>query len=88
MNLSEKLEIFIPTYNRKPYIKHTLTQLTAADSPVKDCSITVLDNASEDGSSEVIADFAEEIEKKETGAIDLGFYEETREFHHQKRNGD
>lgn len=32
--------------------------------------------------------FAEEIEKKETGAIDLGFYEETREFHHQKRNGD
>ena len=58
MNLSEKLEIFIPTYNRKPYIKHTLTQLTAADSPVKDCSITVLDNASEDGSSEVIADFA------------------------------
>lgn len=32
--------------------------------------------------------FAEEIEQKETGAIDLGFYEETREFHHQKRNGD
>ena len=32
--------------------------------------------------------FAEETEQKETGAIDLGFYEETREFHHQKRDGD
>ncbi len=52
------LEILIPTYNRKPHITRTLTQLTAPDSPVRACSITVLDNASTDGSSEVIADFA------------------------------
>lgn len=56
--LEKQLEIFIPTYNRKPHITRTLTQLTAPDSPVKNCSITVLDNASEDGSSEVIAEFS------------------------------
>lgn len=59
--LNEQLEIIIPTYNRKPYITHTLEQLTAADSPVKNCSITVLDNASTDGSSEVIESFAKKF---------------------------
>lgn len=57
-NIEQTLEILIPTYNRKPHITRTLTQLTAAASPVRACSITVLDNASEDGSSEVIAEFA------------------------------
>ena len=57
-HLEDQLEILIPTYNRKPHITRTLTQLTAPESPVRACSITVLDNASEDGSSEVIADFA------------------------------
>ena len=56
--LSDYLEILIPTYNRKPHITRTLTQLTAPESPVRTCSITVLDNASEDGSSEAIAQFA------------------------------
>lgn len=58
MNLQDTLEILIPTYNRKPHITRTLTQITAPESPVKNCSITVLDNASDDGSSQVIADFA------------------------------
>lgn len=57
-SLADTLEILIPTYNRKPHITRTLAQLLAADSPVRDCFITVLDNASEDGSSQVIADFA------------------------------
>lgn len=61
MNISNKLEIIIPTYNRKPYITHTLEQLTAADSPVKNCSITVLDNASTDGTRELLADFARQF---------------------------
>lgn len=56
-NIKSILEILIPTYNRKPYIERTLKQLTAEDSPVKDCPITVLDNASEDGSSEAIDRF-------------------------------
>ncbi len=54
----EQLEILIPTYNRKPHITRTLRQLTAPESPVRNCSITVLDNCSTDGSSEVIAAFA------------------------------
>lgn len=58
MKLESQLEILIPTYNRKLHITRTLTQLTAPDSPVRACSITVLDNCSTDGSSEVIADFA------------------------------
>lgn len=56
--MKNTLEIIIPTYNRKPHIKRTLTQLTAKDSPVRDCQITVLDNASTDGSSKLIEDFA------------------------------
>lgn len=58
MIIEKQLEILIPTYNRKPHITRTLTQLTAPESPVRTCSITVLDNASEDGSSEAIARFA------------------------------
>ncbi len=58
MNIQNQLELLIPTYNRRPHITRTLTQLIAPNSPVRACSITVLDNASEDGSSEVIADFA------------------------------
>jgi len=56
--LESQLEILIPTYNRKAYLEHTLTQLTAPESPVKNCSITVLDNASEDGTAEVVDRFA------------------------------
>lgn len=58
MNLAERLEIIIPTYNRKEYLRSTLAALTAPDSPVKNCSITVLDNASTDGTRELLADFA------------------------------
>lgn len=61
MNIQTQLEILIPTYNRKPHITRTLTQLTAPESPVRLCSITVLDNASTDGSSDVIADFAQKF---------------------------
>ncbi len=56
--IQEQLEILIPTYNRKPHITRTLGQLTAPESPVRTCSVTVLDNASDDGSSEAIAQFA------------------------------
>lgn len=61
MNLAERLEIIIPTYNRKEYLRSTLAALTAPDSPVKTCSITVLDNASTDGTRELLADFARQF---------------------------
>lgn len=57
-SLETNLEILIPTYNRKEHLTRTLTQLTAPESPVRRLSITVLDNASTDGSAEVIEEFA------------------------------
>lgn len=56
-SLNTQLEIIIPTYNRKEHLQRTLTQLTAPESPVRQLSITVLDNASTDGSSELIEEF-------------------------------
>ncbi len=57
MKLNDTLEILLPTYNRRPHLERTLTQLTAEDSPVRGCNITVLDNASTDGTSELIEEF-------------------------------
>lgn len=57
MNLATQLEIILPTYNRKAYLENTLMQLTAPESPVRACKITVLDNCSTDGSSDVIDAF-------------------------------
>ncbi|MDD7578345.1 MAG: glycosyltransferase family 2 protein [Elusimicrobia bacterium] len=56
--LQQRLEIIIPTYNRKSYLKRTLSQLTEEESPVKGLSITVLDNASTDGTGELVEAFA------------------------------
>lgn len=55
--LKESFEILVVTYNRKAYLEHTLQQLLAADSPVKEVSITILDNCSTDGTSELIDAF-------------------------------
>ena len=52
------LEICLITYNRKDFLRRTLTQLLADSSAVKSLPITVLDNASTDGSSELIKEFA------------------------------
>ena len=45
ITLQEQLEIILPTYNRREHLQRTLTQLTAPESPVRHCSLTVLDNA-------------------------------------------
>lgn len=49
----EQLEVLCITYNRAAYLDRTLQQL--ADSPVADCRITILDNASTDGTPAVCA---------------------------------
>ena len=54
MSLIDTLEILIITYNHKPHLQETLMQLLAENSPVKDIQITVLDNCSTDGTSELI----------------------------------
>ena len=57
MNLQDKLEILIPTFNRKKLLEKTLEQLLDQDSPVKDLQITILDNACTDGTPEMLAKF-------------------------------
>lgn len=43
------LEIILITFNRLPFLKRTLDFVFAENSPIKDFPITVLDNASTDG---------------------------------------
>lgn len=50
----DDLEIIIITYNRIKYLKNTLSQLFSNNSPIKDFKFTILDNKSNDGSSELI----------------------------------
>ncbi|MDR1941656.1 MAG: glycosyltransferase [Endomicrobium sp.] len=58
MNIENTLEIILITYNRKNYLENTLKQILADKSPIKNCKITVLDNASTDGSGELIREYA------------------------------
>ena len=58
MNLETQLELFLPTYNRKRFLANTLEQLTAPESPVRNCQMTILDNASTDGSAELLDEYA------------------------------
>ena len=46
MGIAEKLDIFLITYNRAPYLKKTLEQLFSAESPIKNFPITIIDNNS------------------------------------------
>ena len=55
--IKDDLEIILVTYNRKPYLKRTLEQLFSENSPVKDFQITILDNHSDDGSTELIDEY-------------------------------
>ncbi|MBR2865677.1 MAG: glycosyltransferase family 2 protein [Elusimicrobiaceae bacterium] len=58
MSLQTQLELFLPTYNRKQCLAHTLAQLTAPESPVRNCRITILNNASTDGTKELLQKYA------------------------------
>ena len=57
MNIKEKLEIVIITYNRKDNLENTLEQILSENSPVKNLDITVLDNHSTDGTYELMKDY-------------------------------
>ena len=54
--LKNKLQIFLITYNRKKKLQYTIDELLK--SPVADFDITVLDNASTDGTSELLDNYA------------------------------
>lgn len=53
--IKDKLQIYLITYNRKDKLKNTLDNLVK--SPIKDYDITILDNASTDGTSEIIEQY-------------------------------
>ncbi len=57
MSISEKLEIFLITYNRAKKLENTLNQIFAENSPVKNFDITVIDNNSTDSTREVVIKF-------------------------------
>lgn len=54
MNIKDKLDIFIITYNRANHIQETLEQILAENSPIKDFDITIIDNNSTDNTAEII----------------------------------
>lgn len=58
INISNTLEILIPTYNRQETLRETLEQILSDNSPVKNCQITVLDNCSTDGTSDMLDEYA------------------------------
>ena len=57
MNAKNKLQIYLVTYNRKKKFHETLDTILASNSPIKDFDITILDNASTDGTSELIQEY-------------------------------
>ena len=59
MNLSDKLEIVLITYNRKDFLAKTLEELFSEKSPVRELKITILNNNSDDGTSELINSYCE-----------------------------
>ena len=61
MELKNKLEILLVTYNRKEYLQKTFNQILSNTSPIKDFDITILDNASTDGTSELIEEYCKKM---------------------------
>ncbi len=57
MSLKDKLDIVLITYNRKELLEKTLVQVFAPNSPIKDFDITILNNASTDGTTELINEY-------------------------------
>lgn len=48
------LQVVLITYNREKALGRTLARIFAAESPIRDCDITVLDNCSTDGTAALL----------------------------------
>ena len=57
MCIADKLQIILITYNREKYLKNTMEQLFSDISPVKNCSILVMDNNSTDNTKQIVKEF-------------------------------
>ncbi|MBP3821489.1 glycosyltransferase [bacterium] len=51
------LQIYLLIYNRKNKLKETLKYILDIQSPIRNFDITILDNASDDVTSELIEDY-------------------------------
>lgn len=56
-NIENKLEIVLITYNRRDCLERTFKHIFAEDSPIRDYNITILNNSSTDGSTELINEY-------------------------------
>lgn len=54
VTMLNNIAIYLITYNRKKHLQETFDQILAKTSPIKNFDITILDNASNDGTSELI----------------------------------
>jgi len=61
MTLKDKLGIVLITYNRKDFLEKTFQQIFANNSPIKDFEITILNNASTDGTDDLINEYCLKI---------------------------
>lgn len=59
--MNKTLSIYLVTYNRKTKLKETLDCILSFESPVHNCSITVLDNNSNDGTSELLIRYSKKF---------------------------
>lgn len=56
-NISDKLDIFLITFNRGASLDKTLNQLLSEDSPIKDIPITIIDNNSTDNTALIVKNY-------------------------------
>ncbi len=56
--LKNNLEIILITFNRKNFLQKTLSSLLGEHSPVREIQLTILDNASTDGTGELLRQYA------------------------------
>ncbi len=61
MDIQKELDIFLITYNRKYFLENTLESIFSETSPIKNLDITILDNASTDGTSELIREYLQKF---------------------------
>lgn len=57
MDIKDKLDIVLITFNRKDLLEKTFQQIFANNSPIKDFEITVLNNNSTDGTDELVNEY-------------------------------
>lgn len=55
--IEKKLQLFIVTYNRKSELQNTLEKIFSISSPLRRCMLTVLDNCSTDGTTELLMEY-------------------------------